>query len=380
MFFLNKKNEEIDASTQNSESDISIPSKSTSITTLSSQTEDKVKTNLKRTTESHLPPEYPIKPVRRRKFNLTKEQSNKYNDILKHFESFIEKDIPINESVNAEKHPITNQEKAWLTKECFLRFLRASNWDLNATIKRMEETIIWRRSFGLVSIPNVIDSADLITSDTVSHENSSGKQLVYGYDSLESRPILILRNGYQNTKSGLGQVKHLVYMLESVIKFMPPGQDQIALLIDFGAAPKELNLSASFPSLSITKQSLHILQKSYPEILGVGLFHNLPWIANAFMKISRPFVDPYTMSKTHFDSFQNFVPKEQLFAEYEGDVEFKYDHELYWPKMNEIADKKYKVYMENFEKLGGTIGLSEYDLRLDETYLNGLLAREEVEL
>ncbi|KAI5951729.1 PDR17 [Candida jiufengensis] len=377
MFFFNKKNEDTEVLSQTPESETSVPSNLTSTTSLTNPSEIEPTSKPEETKKCHIPPAYPIKPVRRRKFELTEDQQDKYDKVLDHFEKFIQKDIPINETSTAKTHPITDQEKAWLTKECFLRFLRASKWDLLATIKRMEETMIWRRSFGLINIPNLIDSKDLLTSQSVSHENSSGKQVIYGYDSIESRPILILRNGYQNTKSGIGQVKHLVFMLESVIKFMPPGQDQIALLIDFGAAPKELNLSASFPSLSITKQSLHILQKSYPEVLGIGLFHDLPWIANAFMKISRPFVDPYTMSKTHFDSFQNFVPKQQLFNEYNGIINFKYDHDIYWPKMNEIAENKYNIYMNNFKKLGGTIGLSEFDLRLDETYLNGLIDLEE---
>ena len=47
-------------------------------------------------------------------------------------------------------------------------------------------------------------------------------------------------------------------------------------------------------------------------------------------------------------------------------LDFEYIHEVYWPKMNEIAEKKRETYMKNFKKLDSKIGLSEYDLRLEE--------------
>lgn len=216
----------------------------------------------------------------------------------------------------------------------------------------------------MVNIPNVTDPAKVVTPELVEPENLTGKNLIVGYDN-DNRPCLYLRNGYQNTSPSIRQVQHLVFMLERVIQFMPPGQDLLALLIDFKAAPAEMKLSSKFPSLSISKQVLHILQNHYPERLGRGLFTNIPWIGYTFFKVVGPFIDPYTRLKTIYDQpFGNFVPKEQLDKEFDGMIDFEYIHEVYWQEMNAMAEEKKKIYSENFERLGCEIGLSEYDLRL----------------
>lgn len=320
----------------------------------------------KKLIKCNTPFDKPVNPVKPPVFDLTEEQQEKYASLKAHFAEYITKEIPINADKNSTKHAIMPEEKAWLTKECFLRYLRATKWNLPQAIKRIEETMIWRRSFGLVKIPGHIEESALISASTVEHENESGKNLILGYDN-DNRPCLYLRNGYQNTAPSIKQVQHLVFMLERVIQFMPPGQDSLALLIDFKAAPAELKLSASFPSLSISKQVLHILQNHYPERLGRGLFTNIPWIGHAFFKVVGPFIDPYTRSKTIYDQpFENFVPQQQLDKEFNGLLDFQYEHDVYWPEMNKMAQAKYDLYISNFEKLGGEIGLSEYDLRLQK--------------
>ena len=334
-------------------------SQTSNATTATSTVLEKVPKLTKRKT----PFENPINPIKPPEFNLTAEQQKLYDQLLEYYQDYITKEIPINDSHNAPKHPLTEDELVWLTKECFLRYLRASKWKLETAKTRIHDTLVWRRTFGVVDIPNVTDSKKLITADLVAPENETGKQLIVGYDN-DNRPCLYLRNGYQNTSGGLRQVQHLVFMLERVIQYMPPGQDSLALLIDFKAAPAEMKLSSKFPSLSTSQQCLHILQSHYPERLGRGLFTNIPLIGQAFFKLVGPFIDPYTRLKTIYDQpFANFVPAEQLDKEFQGLMDFEYDHEVYWPTMNEIAEKKHKLYMENFRKYGSKIGLSEYDLR-----------------
>lgn len=311
----------------------------------------------------HVPFEQPINPIKPPVFDLTDEQEAKYKLVLEHFQTYIKLDIPVNDTHNAPTFPITDAEKAWLTKECFLRYLRASKWKTDVATKRIEETLIWRRTFGVVEIPGHTDPKNRVTADLVEPENTTGKNLIIGYDN-DNRPCLYLRNGYQNTSASIRQVQHLVFMLERVIQYMPPGQDTLALLIDFKAAPATMNLSSKFPSLSISKQVLHILQNHYPERLGRGLFTNIPWIGYTFFKLVGPFIDPYTRLKTIYDKpFENFVPKEQLDKEFNGLLDFEYIHDVYWKEMNEIAEKKLAVFNANFEKLGKGIGLSEFDLK-----------------
>lgn len=309
------------------------------------------------------PFEEPLKPTEPPKFDLTETELQCYNEVLEHFQNYVKQDIPVHDGAGAPTHPITEEERAWLTKECFLRYLRATKWKRAAAIKRIEELIIWRRTFGVVKIDGHTDPKKAISSDLVEAENLSGKNLILGYD-IDNRPCLYLRPGYQNTAASLRQVQHLVFMLERVIQYMPAGQDTLALLIDFKAAPEHLKLSSKFPSLSISKQVLHILQNHYPERLGRGLFTNIPWIGYTFFKVVGPFIDPYTRLKTIYDQpFENFVPQEQLDKEFNGLLDFEYIHDTYWPVMNEIADKKHQAMLENFRALGGEIGLSEFDLK-----------------
>ncbi|ODQ81606.1 hypothetical protein BABINDRAFT_165145 [Babjeviella inositovora NRRL Y-12698] len=309
----------------------------------------------KELTQRFTPFEKPVNPIKAPVFDLTPEQQDKYDKVLAHFTSL--DGIAMNEEAPA-KSPITDAEKSWLTKEQFLRYLRATKWNVTNAIKRIEETMIWRRSFGCSGT-----ETDLLTAELISEENETGKMFIFGYDN-DNRPCLYLRNGYQNTKPSIKQVQHLVFMLEKVITFMPPGQDTLALLID-NKPPDSKFVSSKFPPLGITKQCLHILQYHYPERLGKGLFTNLNWLFWGFLKLSGPFIDPYTRSKTVYDvPFVDYVPAEQLDKEFNGSADFQYKHEQYWPTMLKMAEERHRTYVRNFERLGGKIGLSEYDLRL----------------
>ncbi|KAG7195490.1 uncharacterized protein KQ657_003253 [Scheffersomyces spartinae] len=310
----------------------------------------------------HKPFESPINPIVEPKYDLSEEQLAIYNEVLEHFEEYITTDIPVSDRKNeTQTHPILEEELAWLTKECFLRYLRATKWKKEHAIIRIKDSILWRRTFGVVVVPGT--DTKPITAESVEVENETGKNLIVGYDN-DNRPCLYLRNGYQNTSPSIRQVQHLVFMLERVIQFMPPGQDTLALLIDLKAAPEHLKLLAKLPSLSISKQVLHILQHHYPERLGKGLFTNLGTFGHVFLKMAGPFIDPYTRLKTIYDQpFEEYVPKEQLDKEFNGLLDFEYDHDIYWPEMNKMAERKHQIYMDNFKRLGGKIGHSEFILR-----------------
>lgn len=360
MSFFRKKEENPESGSSVERDNVSVSSKSTSLSASSGVSK---KGLIKR----HTPFDKPVNPIKPPVFDLTEQEKQKYELVLQHFQKYIQSDLPVNDSNNAPKHAILDEEKAWLTKECFLRYLRATKWKTDAAIKRIEETMIWRRTFGVVDVPGHTKPEKKVTAELVEPENYTGKNLIVGYDN-DNRPCLYLRNGYQNTSPSIKQVQHLVFMLERVIQYMPPGQDTLALLIDFKAAPAHMKLSSKFPSLSISKQVLHILQNHYPERLGKGLFTNIPWIGYTFFKVVGPFIDPYTRLKTIYDQpFENFVPKEQLDKEFNGLMDFEYIHDVYWKEMNLMAEKKHSIYTANFHRLGAEIGLSEYDLRREYT-------------
>ncbi|KAF6009684.1 hypothetical protein HII12_003230 [Brettanomyces bruxellensis] len=295
---------------------------------------------------------------------LTSKQNIMYQNVLRYFQN-PELVIRVKEKGNSstEKTPLSLDEKAWITRECILRYLRATKWIEKDAIDRIEGTIAWRREFGIDHIED--SSKNKVTPELVEPECLTGKQVVLGFDN-DSRPCLYLKPGRQNTKNSFRQVQHLVFFLERVIDFMPSGQDSLALLIDFKQHPEiaaEVETS-KIPTLSISRQVLHILQTHYPERLGKALLTNIPFLGRTFLRLIYPFIDPLTRQKLEFDAdFSTFCPREQLDKEFNGSVDFEYNHKVYYPALIKTCRKNRERYMERFKKFGSVVGLSEIDLR-----------------
>jgi hypothetical protein len=193
---------------------------------------------------------------------LTADQQSKYQLLLDTVKTWVE--IP---STHGKGGPITDSEKLWLTRECLLRFLRAVKWHEKAAEKRLLETLTWRREYGVEGH----------TSDHVSPENETGKQIILGYDT-HGRPCLYLNPGRQNTEVSPRQVEHLVFMVERVIDLMPVQQETLSLLINFKQSKSRSNTA---PGIGQGREVLHILQTHYPERLGRAFIINSkktpPW-------------------------------------------------------------------------------------------------------
>lgn len=318
---------------------------------------------IKRETPFEHAPDYVHSPDEKK---ISDEQLDMYQEVLHHFQdpNLV---LPIKEKSNAntKRIPLSPDEKAWITRECILRYLRATKWIVKDAIDRIEGTVAWRREFGIDHI--VDDSENIVTPELIEPECLTGKEVVLGFDN-DNRPCLYLKPGRQNTKNSFRQVQHLVFFLERVIDFMPSGQDSLALLIDFKQHPEiasEVETS-KIPPLSVGRQVLHILQTHYPERLGKALLTNIPFLGRAFLRLIYPFIDPLTRQKLVFDAeFSDFCPREQLDKEFNGLVDFNYNHKVYFPALVKIAAARRAKYMERFTKFGGVVGLSEVDLRGD---------------
>lgn len=186
---------------------------------------------------------------------LTADQQKKYDFLLGQAKGWEE--VP---STKGKAGPLTESEKLWLTRECLLRYLRATKWDQKDAEKRLRETLTWRREFGV----------EALTPDYISPEQETGKQLLLGYDK-EGRPCHYLNPGRQNTEPSHRQVEHLVYMVERVIELMPPRQEMLCLLINFKQSKSRSNTA---PGIGQGREVLSILQNHYPERLGRSLIIN----------------------------------------------------------------------------------------------------------
>ena len=220
-------------------------------TTESPHSQDKDTSNgIRKTPFSHPSPNSHIPSSK----PLTPEQTAKYNTVLKTVSSWTT--VPTTSAPKSPTATITPSERMWLTRECILRYLRATKWSTTDATKRLLATLTWRREYGV----------DNFTSDFISPENETGKQIICGYD-IAGRPCLYLNPARQNTKASPRQINHLVYMLERTIDIMPPGQETLALLISF-------EMSGDGPKLGQGKQVMSILQGHYPERLGRAVVTN----------------------------------------------------------------------------------------------------------
>lgn len=67
----------------------------------------------------------------------------------------------------------------------------------------------------------------------------------------------------------------------------------------------------------------------------------MPWVVWGFFKLITPFIDPLTREKLKFNEDMNqYVPAEHLWTEFNGALEFDYDHATYWPALQKMCEER----------------------------------------
>lgn len=90
----------------------------------------------------------------------------------------------------------------------------------------------------------------------------------------------------------------------------------------------------------------------------------VPFLILGFFKLITPFIDPLTREKLKFnEDLRKHVPPSQLLKAVGGDVEFEYDHSLYWPALTGLAAQRRAEYQARWEKGGKHIGEHENYLK-----------------
>jgi hypothetical protein len=86
----------------------------------------------------------------------------------------------------------------------------------------------------------------------------------------------------------------------------------------------------------------------------------VPWYVSTFLKLIGPFIDPVTKSKIKYNEpLVDHVPASQLMKAAGGEVDFKYDHSIYWPALDKMAAERRLQRRERWEKAGKLTGESE---------------------
>ncbi|KAG6901794.1 hypothetical protein C0995_007820 [Termitomyces sp. Mi166 len=282
--------------------------------------------------------------------NLSDAEQEMYDEVLQHFS-----DSAYSLPGVEEKGELTEAEKFWLSRECFLRYLRAVKWKTTkAAIQRLEATLKWRREYGIY---------DVVSTSHVEPEAITGKQVLFGYD-VRGRPGLYLFPSRQNTDGPERQIQFTVWMLERTIDLMGPGVETLALLINYGDKAKN-------PSLGVARTVLNILQDHYPERLGAALILNVPFLLNAFYKLINPFIDPVSREKMKFNPRvidDNLFTRDMVMSEWwGGDRDFEYVHDRYWPALTKLCESRRNVWLEKWRALGGTVGSKEWEYKSEGT-------------
>jgi hypothetical protein len=90
----------------------------------------------------------------------------------------------------------------------------------------------------------------------------------------------------------------------------------------------------------------------------------VPWLVSGFLKLITPFIDPMTREKLKFnEDVRNYVPAEHLWTEFNGDLEFEYDHDEYWPSLINHCNERKAEQKARWEKAGKNYGESETYIR-----------------
>ncbi|CCK70721.1 phosphatidylinositol transporter KNAG_0F00520 [Huiozyma naganishii CBS 8797] len=296
---------------------------------------------------------------------ISPEQQQMYTRVRNHFADealVLPQDTNASGNDSAELTPLSSWERFWVSRECILRYLRASNWHEEEAVKNLSETLVWRRETGLTHDPNA-STAPGLSAESVAVENETGKELVLGFDR-DSRPLFYMKNGRQNTEPSFRQVQHMIYMTEAAVTACPQGIDQITVLVDFKLYKEPGIISDKAPPIAIARACLNVLQNHYPERLAKCILINIPWYLWAFVKMMYPFLDPATREKAVFDEpFEKYIDPDQLDAQYNGKLDFHYKHDVYWPDMVAKCDASRERQYERFSQFGGAVGLSEFDFK-----------------
>ncbi len=179
------------------------------------------------------------------------------------------------------------------------RHFRADKGDTAKAIKRIKYAIRWRQDFG---VEKLIRAAHSPSNDEekelcaiLKHESSPGKMYVRNHDN-EGRAIVYMYPVRENSHHPKNNIMHLVYQLERAIANTEKnGHEKVVIIMDF----LDWKMKHASP-MSITKETIHILQECYVERLARVYMTNAPFMFRTFWNMCKPFVDPFTVQKIVF--------------------------------------------------------------------------------
>ncbi|RLN30013.1 hypothetical protein C2845_PM05G22010 [Panicum miliaceum] len=174
----------------------------------------------------------------------------------------------------------------FLSDATIRRFLRARNWSTVQAAKSLKEAASWRRQYKPEKIcwENIADS-----------ENEARRAYIPDYLDKNGRMVFITLPTIKTKTSEKDHIKYLVYNLENLVLNSEDAQEEyVVWMSDFRG------WAVSSTPFSLTRESLHIIQKYYPGLVAVAILTNPPRIFESFWKIIRHFLEPKMNEKVKF--------------------------------------------------------------------------------
>ncbi|KAI5450086.1 Phosphatidylinositol transfer protein (PITP) [Naganishia albida] len=268
--------------------------------------------------------------------------------------------------------PYDEADQELQSREGIIRFLIATKWDDQLTIKRLEKCLAWRRK-------ESIDDLQLIADKVEAEYAKTGGQLLLGYTK-QSQPVIVMQVNKRDTPPSYTGLLQLFFLMERSMDLMPPGVTKTSFIVDFTGKRKY-----STP-ISLAKEWVTVLQDCYPERLAVGAIVNIPWVINIFLQAVYVFLDPVTKSKIVLNpslkpspagsgegnawppsSLAEVIPPDQLLTQYGGEKELQWTDEMhkgYWSALVGVCAERRERYREKWRTMGGGVGRSEFEFKL----------------
>ncbi|KAF8666260.1 hypothetical protein HU200_053682 [Digitaria exilis] len=174
----------------------------------------------------------------------------------------------------------------FLSDATIRRFLRARNWSTVQAAKSLKEAARWRRQYE----PQKIHWENIANS-----ENEAKRAYIPDYLDNNGRMVFVTLPTIKTKTSEEEYIKYFVYNLENLALSSEDAQEEnVVWMSDLRG------WTISSTPFSLTRESLHIVQKYYPGLIAVAIMTNAPRIFESFWKIVKHFLEPKMNEKVKF--------------------------------------------------------------------------------
>jgi len=201
------------------------------------------------------------------------------------------------------------------TEDSFLlRFLRASQWDIQQAVPLYIESHKWRKEFQGIGAEN-------ITADMVRNQIRQGKTFVHGFDKV-GRPVVYVRARLHDKNDPRDEMERFtVYIFEKVRRLLNPAVDSGLVVFDMTGFGLK-NMDHQF-----TKFMIDVFTCKYPDSLGMALVVEAPLIFSTCWKVIKPWINPAMTDRIKFvqkSEVKNYIDPNNLLVEFGGNDPWQY--------------------------------------------------------